>query len=101
MRGGFTGFGRADEVAGAVHKEELVVPADVLRGGIGDIMAFARQHTPDSILGNSGQAGSSLVIQVDARGSTDPAAVEAAARRGAQSALAEAGAQADIFMRSG
>jgi len=46
-------------------------------------------------------AGGGLTINVDARGSTDPSAVEDAGYRGAQRALAEAGYRADQLARMG
>lgn len=58
QHGGFTGFGRHEQVAGVVHREELVVPSAVLRGGLADIMEFARKHVPTGILGGGRGSGS-------------------------------------------
>lgn len=87
--GGWTGA-----AGGIVHPNELVVPAPVLRSGAAGILDFAERHVP------GGVSGGSIIIQVDARGATDPAAVEAAGYRGAQAALREAGMRADTMRRT-
>lgn len=90
--GGWTGSG-----GGIVHPQELVIPADVLRGGINDMMSFAQRHVPNGVMG---AGGSGLTISVDARGSTNAGETEAAVRRGVQAALREAGRRADIISRN-
>lgn len=46
-RGGFTGQGNPNDIAGVVHREELVVPPNVLKGGIPAIASFAANNVPD------------------------------------------------------
>jgi len=47
QHGGFTGKGNPKNVAGIVHKEELVIPQNVLRGGIPAIASFSASNVPN------------------------------------------------------
>jgi TP901 family phage tail tape measure protein len=97
-RGGWTGAGPSDGVAGPVHFNELVVPETAVRQGAAGIVNFANQHVP----GGVGAGGGAVYhINVDARGATNPAATKQAGYAGAETALRRAGAKADQIRRMG
>ena len=47
MGGGHTGRGNPNEIAGVVHKEELVIPLSARRRGIDGIVNFVKENDPD------------------------------------------------------
>lgn len=51
--GGWTGSGAANDIAGVVHRQELVVPADVLRSGAAGILDFANRNVPGGVGGST------------------------------------------------
>ena len=97
--------GKIKSLKGPLEKDrQLLVPegraimdgllAGMTAGSTG-VLDFASRLSDSIAVGGSGRmafagasAGDSLVINVDARGSTDPAAVERAAERGARRAVA-------------
>jgi hypothetical protein len=74
-------------------------------GGYADdsfyVRASSGEHVEISPSGQSGQGGGTFQFFIDARGASDPSAVEAAGYRGAQRALAAAGLRADRLQRMG
>ena len=59
--GGFTGFGNPADVAGVVHKNELVVPPNVLAGGMQAIQRFASQNVPGAAGGSMQALGGNQI----------------------------------------
>ena len=49
MTGGFTGVGAADQIAGVVHFNELVLPQHILDAGIPAVMWFIEQNMPNGL----------------------------------------------------
>lgn len=59
--GGYTGVGAMDDIAGVVHRNELVVPADTLRAGPAEILNFANQNVPGGV-GMMGGPGNQFIL---------------------------------------
>jgi len=109
--GGFTGFGAVNDVAGLVHRNELVIPSDVLSGGFAEIMNFAKENLPSrfsldtstappalpSPTPDSGRTreGDTYIFNIDAPGG-DVNAIEKAVER----AMAKSGRKADTRIRA-
>ncbi|MGJ8518013.1 phage tail tape measure protein [Carnimonas bestiolae] len=105
-KGGYTGDGPKYEVAGAVHKGEGVITQEGMKKpGAFEALSYlngARGYAEGGYVGDralpqlpqrrneapaaSGDIHFSPTVHVDARGSSDPAAVQEAAQRGAQMA---------------
>lgn len=64
--GGWTGSGMDTDVAGLVHKNELVVPAPVLQSGPAGILDFANQHVPGGV-GSGGNDNSRKISMINPR----------------------------------
>ncbi|MCA9974240.1 MAG: phage tail tape measure protein [Anaerolineales bacterium] len=111
--GGFTGFGANTDIAGFVHANELVIPADVLEDGFASMLAFAQAELP----GNYDLEGSTTATAVAAPTPTttvaggdtfniyipanaDPAATERV-RTIVREELDRSGRNADIRVRIG
>lgn len=52
--GGWTGAGPLNEVAGVVHRGEVVIPSDVLRSGAGAVTRFVNDAMPGGLRGGGG-----------------------------------------------
>ena len=93
MVGGFTGFGPLNEVAGVVHRGELVIPNSALRNGAAGILNFAESNMPGGIGGGGGDT-----FNIDARGTSPEiiAQVEVMINQ----ALTRSGRNADVRIRT-
>lgn len=61
--GGWTGSGPSTEVAGSVHRNELVTPAPVLNAGPAAILDFAQRNVPGGV-----GSGGPTAVTLDLRG---------------------------------
>ena len=63
--GGFTGFGDPSSVAGVVHRGEIVVPANFVRGGLSSMVQFMLANTPQQFLGaNIAKSGDTVTTNI-------------------------------------
>jgi len=79
---GFSSGGWTGRTGGVVHPNELVIPEDVLRGGVGQMAAFAREHVPAGVMGSGGGMGGPVIenlnLTVQAAGNSPAAIAETA-----------------------
>lgn len=93
--GGYTGSGPSNSFAGRVHYNEFVLN----EGAVNRVGRPFLEAINSGAGGTVSPSGSSITIHIDARGNSDPQAVEDAGYRGAKRALAEAGIRADNMKR--
>ena len=63
QKGGFTGQGASNALAGMVHFNEMVIPEDVLRRGVQSILGFVEANVPGGIRDFSPSIGRSTPAQ--------------------------------------